>query len=522
MKRMAMLLGCVLVLGAASPSADPVAVRVTVANQLGEHQSGRLIVFAEKAAPDARPDAPVDFDPFSPTGASIAAREVGDLSPGGIAQVDGEADAYPAPLSALPPGTYRVQAVLDRNHDYSYAGRSEGDLVSDVATVTLPGPIPTLTLARAIPAVDDAARLGMAPPANRPILQTWLPRVKPLDFVSPAVSAFRGTPAHIRGWVALPPGYDGKQRFATIYVDSGFGGTLGSIKGDAAMRMALMADGRLPPMIWVFLDHSGPTGTHEFADSANNGPWGRALTEELIPALERRYAMDARPAGRFLTGHSSGGWSVLWLQVRYPALFGGSWPTSPDPSDFHDFTNADLYAPNANFYRSADGKPLPLVRLDGKVVATTEQFARAEAVLGPYGGQLASFDWVFSPRGANGQPVPMFDRATGRIDPAVAAYWRDHYDIARLITRDAARLRPDLDGKIHLTVGDADTFYLDGAAHLLEAAMAKAGVRASFTYLPGRTHFDLYVRDGDRFALTKDIAWAMYAIARPGAKRPAG
>jgi S-formylglutathione hydrolase FrmB len=287
-----------------------------------------------------------------------------------------------------------------------------------------------------------------------------------------------------------------------------------------ARIMAMMADHSLPPMIWVFLDHSGATGTNEFADSANNGPWGKALTEELIPALERQYAMDATTNGRFLTGHSSGGWSTLWLQVRYPKVFGGSWPTSPDPSDFHNFTNIDLYAPSANFYRDAKGQPIPLVRDHGKLIATMEQFARAEAVLGSYGGQIASFEWVFSPRGANGQPVPVFDRATGKVDPAVVAYWHDNYDVANIITRDAAALRRDLNGKIHLTVGTADTFYLDGPAHLLEAAMAKVRIKASFTYLPDKTHFDLYVRGADKMALMKDNAWAMYAVARPGAKRP--
>jgi len=284
--------------------------------------------------------------------------------------------------------------------------------------------------------------------------------------------------------------------------------------------MRLMADGKAPPMIWIYLDHGAGTGTHEFADSANNGPWGTALTTELIPALEREYRMDAKPGGRFLTGHSSGGWSTLWLQVRYPKVFGGSWPTSPDPSDFHDFTNVDLYAPGANFYADAAGKPYPLIRDKGKVIATLADFARSEAVMGAYGGQIASFEWVFSPRGIDGRPVPLFDRATGRIDPAVAAYWRDNYDIANIIRRDWPALKPDLDGKIHLTVGTADTFYLDGPAHRLEAVMREIGAKTDFRYLPGKTHFDLYQRGDDKEALLDDIAWEMYAIARPGAKRP--
>ena len=426
--------------------------------------------------------------------------------------VDAQTDAFPAPLSTLPPGRYRIQAVLDRNHDYAYNGRGAGDLVSVVTTVTLPGPIPTVTL--------SAVVLSTEPPP-RADLVSYFPRVRPIAFRSEAMTAFRGAPTFINGWVALPPGYDGKSRFPTVYSDGGFGSSLASARRSAANMTKLMAEGRAPPMIWVYLDHAIATGTHEFADSANNGPWGIALTGELIPALEREYRMDGKASGRFLTGHSSGGWSTLWLQVRYPRIFGGSWPTSPDPSDFHDFTNVDLYAPGANLYADPAGKPYPLIRDNGRVIANLADFARSEAVLGPYGGQIASFEWVFSPRGADGRPVPLFDRATGRIDPAVAAYWRDNYDVANIIRRDWTALRDDLDGKIHLTVGTADTFYLDGPAHRLEAVMRSLGAKADFRYLPGKTHGDLFVRDGDKEALLKDIAWEMYATARPGSKRPA-
>jgi len=504
------LFGCALLLGAAASAPRPAAIPVTVATSVGDHQSGRLIVFVERVKPRAKPSASVDFDPFSPTGATIAAREVTDLRPNRAATVDAETDAFPAPLATLAPGRYRIQAVLDRNHDYAYNGRGPGDLVSPVVTVNLPGAIPTLTLDRVVPAAEPAPSADLA---------KYYPLVRAVDFQSNAMTAFRGTPTFIRGWIALPPGYDGKDRFPTVYSDGGFGSSLASAKRSAANMMRLMADGKAPPMIWVYLDHAGGTGTHEFADSANNGPWGTALTSELIPSLEREYRMDARPSGRFLTGHSSGGWSTLWLQVRYPKIFGGSWPTSPDPSDFHDFTNIDLYAPNANFYFGPDGKPRPLIRDHGKVVANMVDFARSEAVMGPYGGQIASFEWVFSPRGIDGRPVPLFDRATGRIDPAVVAYWHDNYDIANILARDWAALKPDLDGKIHLTVGTADTFYLDGPAHRLEAVMKALGAKTDFRYLPDKTHFDLYERGGDKEALLKDIAWEMYAVARPGAKR---
>jgi hypothetical protein len=234
--------------------------------------------------------------------------------------------------------------------------------------------------------------------------------------------------------------------------------------------------------------------------------------------------MDARPSGRFLQGHSSGGWATLQLQIDYPTIFGGTWSTSPDPSDFHDFTGVDLYAPHANIYKRPDGTPYPLIRDHAKVVGTFEEFAKNERVLGPYGGQIASFEWVFSPRGPDGRPVPMFNRDTGDIDPAVVAYWRDHYDLANIVKKTWAQRGPQLRGKIHVFVGTADTFYLDGAAHKMEAVLESLNAGAHFTYIPDRTHFDLYTiykaggdPKGDRLGLFTQIGTEMYAVARPHA-----
>jgi len=242
-------------------------------------------------------------------------------------------------------------------------------------------------------------------------------------------------------------------------------------------------------------------------NSVNNGPWGQALTAELIPDLERRYRMDAKPSGRFITGHSSGGWAALWLQVSYPKLFGGAWPTSPDPSDFHNFLGIDLYAQGANVYRKPDGSPWPLAQDKGQMLVSIEDYTRREVVVGAYGGQLASFEWVFSPRGADGLPVPLFDRTTGAVDASVLSYWKDHYDVAEGLRRHWPELKRDLDGKIHLTVGSADTFFLDGAAHLLEATMKGLGARTDFRYVEGRGHFDLYAVGDDPRGLYKTIAW---------------
>ncbi len=523
------LLACGLCAGAAlARDAAPLAhspFRVELGGAQHAPVSGRLLLFAvdAKAASAAAKDGKVDevdANPFGAVQASVAAREVRRLEPGQGVEVDADAEAFPAGWSQLPPGDYFVQAVLDVNHDYNYGGRGAGDLVSPVLKVRLPAAaVPALSLDRVLPAREPwDLPVRYFSETTRKHLDEARRAVQPLDFVSPALSAFWGRPIHMRGWVVLPPGYDphAKQTWPVVYSTHGYGGSTASLAGSAAMVYGAMAERQMPAMIWVFLDESSPTGTHEFADSVNNGPWGTALTTELIPQLEKTWRMDAKPSGRFLQGHSSGGWATLWLQTRYPTVFGGTWSTSPDPSDFHDFTGVDLYAPHANVYRKPDGSAYPLVRDKGKVIANYEAFAKLERVLGAYGGQMASFEWVFSPRGADGRPLPMFDRDTGAVDPAVVAYWREHYDIAHLVQANWPRLKADLDGKIHVVVGTADTFYLDGAAHRLKAVLDALGAQSDFRFLPERTHSDLYVQGKDRQGLLKQMAWEMYAVARPG------
>jgi hypothetical protein len=482
--------------------------------------SGRLLVFAQPLAAGAALE-PVDADPFAgDKGAWVAARELGHIAPGETVDIDLDTIAYPAGFSQLPAGDYAVQAVLDVNHDYNYGGRGAGDVISAPTRISLPAASGAMSLDQLLPAREPWTG---GSPESQARQAAARPDVQAINFTSPSLTAFWGRPVAMKGWVVTPPGYAaGKGRYPTVYETHGFGGSTDNFVGMAGRIHDAMAKGKAPPMIWVLLDQSSATGTHEFADGVNNGPWGKALTEELIPDLEKRYRMDARASGRFLNGHSSGGWATLWLQVRYPKLFGGTWSTSPDPSDFHDFTGVDLYAPGVNIYRAPDGSPRPLVRDKGKVLGTFEQFVRLEETLGEYGGQLRSFDWVFSPRGPDGRPAPMFDRATGAVDPAVVAYWREHYDIAARLSGHWPALKGDLDGKVHLIVGTADTFYLDGAAHKLEAVMKGLGARTDFRYLPGRTHFDLYRTGDDHWAMLNDIAWEMHAVARPGVKGPDG
>lgn len=476
--------------------------RVAVAPELGAAPfAGRLIVMmssqagpADKLAPSFGPDAHSIW---------IAAKEVHGLTAQGSVELDPNDLAYPAPFCSAPAGSYKIKAVLDVDHNFAYYDdASDGDLIGIVAEQKF-DPV-------ANQQISVTLRQRRAdPPLPLP------PHTEVFDFVSPSISQFWGRPIHMRGAVVLPPGYSSsKGRYPTAYLTHGFGADMKYLlQRSATNTNRLMEDHKIPEMIWVMLLQASPTGTHEFADSVNNGPWGEALTSELIPYLEKKYRMDARPSGRFVTGHSSGGWAAMWLQVSHPEFFGGAWPTAPDPGDFHNFAaGADVASrPPSNFYHNADGTPRMFIRMGGKDTQSLEDLAHQERVLGEYGGQLASFEWVFSPRGEDGRPMPLFDRDTGIINPEVADYWEKHYDIANLLRTNWNKVGPGLSGKIHLTVGTADTFHLDEPARLLEETIKSKGGTADFTYVEGRNHFDLY-----QGGLAERIAQEMYNVARPG------
>jgi S-formylglutathione hydrolase FrmB len=510
-----MLAACMSVFAVSQPAASSkhVFLRIVMGPSITAPVSGRLLVFLKQGKGDKE----VSLSEFHPEEVWVAAREVHDVVPGAVIELDADELAYPKGFSGLTMGDYEAQAVIDVDHNYNYRGLVAEDWQSNV--VSLPawsaagGTEPTFVL-------DHHPEPN---PRRTAMIAATKAQMKPEEekleeFESPMLSAFWGRAVKIRAWVILPPGYDSKkaETYPTAYWTHGFGGEIDGAMVTGMRLRQRMADGKMPPMIWVMLDESIEEGTHEFADSVNNGPWGAALTREFIPYLEAKYRMDARPTGRLLNGHSSGGWATLQLEIDYPDIFGGTWSTSPDPSDFHDFSGVDLYAANANIYRHADGSAVPIFRDKGAVVATFEQLTHIEDVTGPYGGQISSFDWVFSPKGKSGAPEEMFDHATGAVNPAVVAYWHDHFDLAHDVEAHWAERGARLKGRIHLFVGTADTFYLDGPAHRLEAVLNRLGAEPHFSFLDGRTHFDLYGVDKDPAGLFDQIAAEMWAVARPG------
>ncbi len=464
--------------------------------------AGRLLVFMT-ANPKPQDTLGTGFIPGSTW---LAAMELDHLGAGETLLFDPDALAFPQKFSAATRGTYQVMALLDVDHSYAYNGEGPGDLKSAVLSVELdPGATEPLALT-----------LTRATPADPPVEES--DEIRLVEFTSPALSEFWGRPVAVEAGVVLPPGYAdaAPRRYPVVYHLHGFAGDHREAWRKGPAVISAMRKGAMAPMIHVYLNASCPGGAHQFADSANNGPWGRALTEEFIPHLEQTFRMAAKPGGRFLTGHSSGGWASLWLQVTYPQMFGGTWSTAPDPVDLRSWTGINATPGTSdNAYQESDGSPRQLVRVGDRWVASVKDFVGQEEVAGSYGGQFASFEWVWSPRGRDGRPMPLFNRRTGVLDPAVVEAWQK-YDIRLVLETNWAALEPQLRGKIHVFCGELDTFRLEEGVRLLGEFLTAKGSDAVCEIIPGRNHGDLYqpcpaYPDGLALRIDREMAAAFAA-----------
>jgi S-formylglutathione hydrolase FrmB len=395
--------------------------------------------------------------------------DVKDWKPGTPLTVGADAIGT-VPLKDVKPGRYFAQAVLDRDLGGISFAASTGNLYSK-----------PVELEKFDPATTGDTTLTLDQVAEeRKFLETDVAKL--VDIESPLLTKFHGKPIRMRAGVVLPPSFakEPDRKYPVVYEITGFGGDHFSALG----RRPATLDGT--EFVWVVLDGNCRLGHHVFADSANNGPRGTALVTELIPHIEKKYRGVGTAKGRLVTGHSSGGWSSLWLQVAYPDTFGGCWSTSPDPVDFRDFQRVDIYTPNANLFTDPQGERRALSRSSGRGTMYFDSFSKMEEVMGR-GGQLESFEAVFSPRGKDGKPLKLWDRKTGAIDPDVAEAW-EPFDISLKLKREWATLRSKLAGKVHVYMGDEDTFYLDGAARLLKKRVAKLDSDAVVEMFPGKTH----------------------------------
>jgi hypothetical protein len=434
---------------------------------------------------------------------------VDGLAPGAKVILDDHAFGWPAThLSALPAGDYFVQAVLNRYEDFHLADGRTLKLPPDKGEGQQwwhkPGNLYSTPVKLHIdPAhpVGNALVLDQEMPAITPPKDTEF--VRHIQIRSELLSKFWGRDVFLGAHVLVPKGFDAhpQAHFPLMVFHGHFPEDISdfqvtppdpSLKPEYSNRFHLAAyniieqkeayafyqkwtSANFPRFLVVEIEHANPYYDDSYAvNSANLGPYGDAINNELIPEIERRFRGIGAGWARFTYGGSTGGWEALATQVFYPEMYNGAFAACPDPIDFRAYTVINLYE-DKNAYTlkgEASNVERPAFRnYLGEVFATQRDENYMELTQGDHsrsGGQYDIWQAVFGPVGADGYPKPIFDKVTGDIDPVVAAYWREHYDLSSIIARDWATLAPKLKGKIHLYVGNGYNYYLTDSVYFAQ------------------------------------------------------
>ena len=434
--------------------------------------------------------------------------DVDGLAPGTPAIVDAAATGYPMrSLRDIPAGTYTAQALLHRYETFRRAdghvvkmpmdrgegqqwNRAPGNLYSTPLQVTI-GKDATidLTLGQVIAPIPP-------PPATRYIRHE---RIR-----SEKLSKFWGRDMYLGAHVLVPEGFDTHldARYPLMIDHGHFPHTFEgfreekpdlTLKPDYSARFGIAGYNRyqqqaahdlykewtgpgFPRVLVIQIQHPTPFYDDSYAvNSANAGPWGDAIVDELIPHIEKKYRGIGQGWSRFMYGGSTGGWEALAAQVFYPDTFNGAFAACPDPIDFRAYTVVNLYEDSNAYYVDSRWKKTPRPGFRnwlGHVSTTLEDMNLRELALGTKtrsGQQWDVWEATYSPVGADGYPKRIWDKVTGQIDKEVAAYWKERYDLVHIMQRDWEKgLGQKLAGKVHLYVGDMDNYYLNNAVYLAE------------------------------------------------------
>jgi hypothetical protein len=487
-----------------------------------------ILVIARSDKPEPRMQLSETYDSAQGFGADAE-----NLAPGTPLVIDAKTFGYPRrSLADLDAGDYYLQAVFNVYEPFRLASgktlwlppeKGEGQHWNAKPGNPFSKPLKVhfdpksstpirINLDQVFPPIEgtpeDPEIIAQQQPA-----QKWL---KFERFRSEKLSAFWGRDVNLGAWVLLPDGFDEHPdaKYPVIVYQDHFHPGMGPAQFTAASPdpkslnfrrlengYRLYQDwisGRLPRVILIYVQNANPYYDDSYdVDSANIGPYGSAINEELIPALEKKYRGIGQGWARATYGGSTGGWEALATQVFYPDFYNGAYVACPDPVDFHAYQNIDLYNDTSAFVRKGQFGEVPITadrKPDGSITALTGDAYAYELVLGTRGRSTEQWDiWqaVFSPVGEDGYPAEIINPITGAIDKKVLAYWHDHYDLTAIMKRDWPTLGPKLEGKLHVTVGDGDTFFLNNAVHILQKQLETTHnphSDATFQYGPGMPH----------------------------------
>ncbi|UII78553.1 alpha/beta hydrolase-fold protein [Flagellimonas sp. CMM7] len=439
----------------------------------------------------------------------IFGMDVDGMKPGDEIIFNDSVFGFPyASLNEVPPGEYNVQALLHTYETFNLStghtvklpmdngegqqwNRSPGNLFSEPFKVTIDeNGIQNLsvTMDKVIPPIKEAEDTE------------WIKHIK---IKSEKLSEFWGRDMYLGAHVLLPKGFkehpEAKYPLMVFHghFPNDFGGFRTSppdpdTKPEYSARFDV--DGYniiqqqeaydfykrwnepdFPRFLIIEIQHPTPYYDDSYAvNSASQGPYGDAITHELIPYIEKEFRGMGEGWSRFLYGGSTGGWEALAVQVKYPEEYNGCFAACPDPIDFRAYCLTNIYEDkNAYYYESNHKKVEVPSHRDylGHVQSTVRENNHLELVLGTKsrsGQQWDIWEATYSPQGNDGYPQRLWDKMTGEINPTVAEYWRENFDLKHILERDWDKLGENLKGKIHIYCGDMDNYYLNNAVYLME------------------------------------------------------
>ena len=423
--------------------------------------------------------------------------------------VDNKAFGYPVTsIDQIPPGEYYAQALLHKYETFNLKtghtvnlpmDRGEGqrwhsapgNYYSKVKKISLDP-----TKRKSVKITLDQIIPEITPPIDTKY-------VKHIKIESKLLSDFWGRPMHLGAHVLLPEGFDEhpEARYPLMifhgHFPKDFGGFRTSspdpdLEQDYSERFQLEGYNRIvqeheyqfykdwtskdfPRVVAIEIQHANPYYDDSYAvNSANLGPYGDAITYELIPYIEKQFRCIGEGWSRFLYGGSTGGWEALAAQVFYPDEYNGCYAACPDPIDFRAYCLVNIYKDENAYFSGPKHRKVERPghrNYLGQVSASLRQMNYRELALGinsRSGEQWDIWQAVYSPMGPDGYPKPIWDKLTGEIDPEVAVYWKEKYDLRYILKRDWHFLGPKLEGKINIYCGDMDNYYLNNAVYLME------------------------------------------------------
>jgi hypothetical protein len=433
---------------------------------------------------------------------------VDGVEPGDSMTIDETVFGYPHDsLEHLPAGEYFVQAVLHKYDTFELANgkivklpmdqgegqqwdESPGNLYSEPRLVQLSASRDPVSV------VMDQVVPPIEPPPDTDF-------VKHVRIRSELLSEFWGRDMYLGAHVLLPAGFDEhpEARYPLAVFHGHFPADFAgfrteppddNLECERSERYDLDCYNRIeqeeaynfyrtwvspdfPRMLIIQIQHANPYYDDSYAvNSENLGPYGDAITYELIPYIEQQFRGIGEGWARFLYGGSTGGWEAFGVQVFYPDEFNGAFAACPDSLDFRHYSPVNIYE-DANAYRMQGDfttveRPAYRDYL-GNITVTMEDENHMELVIGDKsrsGGQWDIWEAVYSPMGEDGYPMRIWDKMTGEINRSVAEYWKENYDMRYILERDWETLGPKLEGKLHVYAGDMDNFHLNNAVYLLE------------------------------------------------------